>query len=221
MSVKLLAPCLPSVNRRQYSVLQCCLFVFFYYSLYICMKCLFSQSFEYFQKQQINIEEMAMTFEERTPILEDQSGSLIFESSQDSSGLWKMTELAGDLLHSPCQAGCEAISLYFWSVNSIQSSGGPLSGAPGNGKLTSSPPVVRLHHPSLRSLKAGMLTITMTQAEPSFKADKTSFVHPFEMGPNYVLLINETLWPNRENTVGNICRNTHGELTLLEERMGG
>lgn len=63
------------------------LFVFFYYSLYICMKCLFSQSFEYFQKQQINIEEMAMTFEERAPILEDQSVSLIFESSQDSSGL--------------------------------------------------------------------------------------------------------------------------------------
>lgn len=37
---------------------------------------------------------------------------------------------------------------------------------------------------------------------PAFEWDnKTGFVHPFEMGPNYVWLINETLCPNRRDTV--------------------
>jgi hypothetical protein len=31
-----------------------------------------------------------------------------------------------------------------------------------------------------------------------------AFVPPFETGPNYVSLINETLWPSRENTVEKI-----------------
>lgn len=37
---------------------------------------------------------------------------------------------------------------------------------------------------------------------PAFEWDnKTGFVHPFEMEPNYVWLINETLCPNRRDTV--------------------
>lgn len=100
------------MNRRRYSVLQCCSFVF--KDLHEVP--IFSWSSEYFQKQQINSEGMVMASEERAPILEGQRVSLICESSQDSSGLWEMTELAGDQLHAPCQVGCEATGLCLWSA---------------------------------------------------------------------------------------------------------
>lgn len=50
---------------------------------------------------------------------------------------------------------------------------------------------------------------------PAFEWDnKTGFVHPFEMGPNYVWLINETLCPNRRDTV-----EKWSESTLCRKRL--
>lgn len=113
MNVKLLAQGSPSMNWRWYSVLWCCSLVFLYRSawgVHIFMV------FWTFSEATENTVGMVMAFEERAPFLEGQPVSLICESSQDSSGLWEMTELAGDPLHTPGQVGCEAIGLCLWSV---------------------------------------------------------------------------------------------------------
>lgn len=148
---------------------------------------------------------MVIAFEERAPILEGQHVSLICESSQDSSELWEMTELAGDLLHSPCQVGCETIGCIYdlWAPSP------ELRRAASRGswewEVDQLAPVVLLQHPSLLiAWKEGCWQSLWPRLNWALKQDKTSSVHPFEMGPNYVLLINETLWPNRENTVEKI-----------------
>lgn len=69
--------------------------------------------------------------------------------------------------------------VFMISDHRVQSSGGPLSGAPGSGKLTNWPPAVFLQNPSLRSLKTGMLTIAVTQAELSFKVGQNQLCSSF------------------------------------------
>lgn len=86
------------------------------------------------------------------------------------------------------------------SEQRLQSLGETLLRALERGKLPNGPPGVLLQPPTLRAWKQ-TLTNTVTQTKPSLWMDnRTGFVHPFEMGPNYVWLISEALCPNRRET---------------------
>lgn len=168
------------MDRSQCCVSQCCSLVFLYSSLII-----FAWEGHIFIVFWTFSEATANQWGDGNSFWRESShsGRPACEPSRDSSGPWEMTELAANLPHSPCQVGLEAIGLYLWSLNTDSRAWEDcFQGLQGVGSWPTGPPVVLLKHPSLCSLKTEMLTITVTWAEPSFRAGQNGLCSSFWNG---------------------------------------